>query len=66
MIELSKIYKGNRFKGLVNGCIFQITDVGKPNPDSRMEYVTVKELKSGKTSQTNIEHFRRLLIEECK
>ena len=69
MIEDTRVYKNNCFKGLVNDHIFQIIKVGretKYNNKNKTVYVTVRDLNTGNISQTNYDTFIRLQLEECE
>lgn len=72
MIESERVYKNNRFRGLINNHVFQIIKVGIETPcainvpQSKTVYVTVKDLTAGSILQTNYDAFIRLQLEECE
>ena len=65
MIEEKDIKPGAEFMGLVDGSIFKIKEI-KQDTLNKSENIIIeyKDIKTGKTktSATNKEHFKRLLI----
>lgn len=72
MIESEKVYKGNCFKGLINNHIFQIISMGREEQKwsncfvDNTIYINIKDITTGRKSQTNYDTFIRLQLEECE
>ncbi len=65
MIDEKDIKPGSEFMGLVDGSIFKIKEI-KPDTQNKTQNIIIeyRDTKTGKTktSETNKEHFKRLLI----